>query len=134
VWKHGTPIAAGVPRVVLTDRGCASDLVLVLGSLKADLINDTNALAAFDLWRVHDGRSYDEFVVAAAGNERSSVTSPVEVGPHAVAALLKRVEVVAASRGRLEEQLIPGTYTVACLRAIGTPVEAIIVSGSFVIR
>lgn len=125
---------ARVASVVLTDSGCTSDLGLVLGRLEFDLINDTPNRADFAIMRLREGHSYDELVLIIAEDNQRLSRGEATVEPSEVAALLKRIALAEAGHERVQEELIPGTYTVVCVRASLTPQKMMIASGSFVIR
>ena len=118
---------------MLSDGGCTSDLVLVTDHMDIELVNETGRRATFDLWRLYDGHSYDEFVaVVAEDNRRIAQGQGPSAGPFAFAELLTRIDVAAARRLRLQQELIPGNYAVACWR--GFPDTEVMAGGSFVLR
>ena len=98
-----------------------------------ELVNDTGRRATFDLWRLYDGHSYDEFVaVVAEDSRRMAQGQGPSAGPSAFAELLTRIDVAATRRVRLQQGLIPGNYAVACWR--GFPDFEVMAGGSFVLR
>ena len=117
---------------MLSDGGCTSDLVLVSDRMDIELVNDTSRRARFDLWRLYEGHSYGEFVAFVAEVNRRLTQGEGGGGPAPSAELLTGIDVAAARRVRLQQDLIPGNYAVACFR--GFPEREIIAGGSFVIR
>lgn len=124
---------APVATVVLSEEDCRTEGLgaTVVGRLEVDLINRTADPARFDLIRLNDGHSYDELVAVVAEDNRRVKQGENTVGPWAFATLLQISLIDAGTYKRLEAQLIPGRYTVVCIRATATPRSVRIATGPF---
>jgi len=78
--------------------------------------NDTEDVAAFDLWRIVGGRTYEEFAqYIQAERELAEAGQPGLDHPGYVSNLIT-IELQAGETGTMKGTVVPGTYAVVCIR------------------
>ena len=86
------------------------------GSVILTATNDTEDVAAFDLWRIVGNRTYDEFAQYIQADRELAEAGQVGLDHPGYVTNLITIELQAGETGTMQGTVVPGTYALVCIR------------------
>lgn len=115
-----TPAPASV-QVTLTDEGCELNgaAELTAGPMTFAMVNETAGIFDLDVWRLDEGREYDELAAHVTEEMRRFEAGEPPLGHPQFAQLVTETATEPGAGAELPAELEPGTYGLACIAFIG---------------